>query len=129
MNKKDDINAVKKEINAWLFSLDNGDLQGMLDTCDANVITANEKSSTTMGIQHISDKYGPRIEAATFKSSFETDHIEIYDNFALVVGRFEVQMTNKKSGEVGGGTGRLALGYHRNSEGAWKMVFDMDNNA
>lgn len=101
----------------------------MLNTCDPDVIVANEKTPTTIGVAHIREKYTPRMKAATFKSSFEPQHIAIYDNFAVVIGNFDVQATDKITKEVGGGSGLLALGYHRHDDGSWEMVFDMDNNA
>lgn len=124
-----DTDNVKAAVDQWLTSLDSGNLQGMLDTCDPECITANEKSPTTVGIQHISEKYTPRIDAATFKSGFDIQHMAIYGDFAMVLGHFDVEMTNKASGEKSGGLGRLALGYRRHADGSWKMVFDMDNNA
>lgn len=129
MNKQSDVDAVKEAIQQWLTCLDNDDLQGMLDTCDPEVITANEKAPTTIGIEHIRTKYEPRMKAATFNSTFTTEHLAIYDSVAIAVGNFSIQMVDKKSGETKEGTGRLALAYRRHTNGTWKMVFDMDNNA
>ncbi|WP_342076174.1 DUF4440 domain-containing protein [Yoonia sp. SS1-5] len=123
---KKDVQAV---IDTWLRSLDAGDLQGMLDTCDPTCITANEKTPTTVGVAPIRTKYEARIAAADFKSGFTTEHIAIYGDFAVVVGFFTVEMTFKADGKKGGGSGRLLLGYRRHEDGAWKMVVDMDNNA
>lgn len=124
-----DKNDVQAVVDKWLTSLDAGNLQGMLDTCDPDCITANEKTPTTVGIDYIRDKYAPRIAAADFKSSFSTEHMAIYGDFAVVVGHFTVEMTFKEDGKKGGGSGRLLLGYRRHDDGTWKMVFDMDNNA
>lgn len=126
INDQEDVKAV---LDKWLTSLDAGDLQGMLETCDPECITANERTPTTVGVDHIRDKYAPRIEAATFKSGFEIEHMAIYGDFAIVMGHFLVKMTNRKTGETGGGSGRLVLGYRRHEDGSWKMVLDMDNNA
>ena len=123
---KIDVQAV---VDKWLTSLDAGDLQGMLDTCDPECITANEKTPTAIGPDHIRDKYAPRIAAATFKSGFSTEHLAIYGDFAVVMGHFTVEVTSKKDGQESGGSGRLLLGYRRHADGSWKMVVDMDNNA
>lgn len=124
-----DEDKVKAAVDQWLNSLDAGNVQGMLDTCDPEVITANEKTPTAIGIDHIRNKYTPRIEAATFKSGFETEHMAIYGDFAIVMGQFDVEVTDKTSGEKGGGSGRLALAYRRHEDGSWKLILDMDNNA
>lgn len=124
-----DTEDVKAVLNKWLSSLDAGDLQGMLDTCDPECIIANEKTPTTVGVDHVRGKYAPRIEAATFKSGFDIEHMAIYGDFAIIMGQFDVEMTDKNSGATGGGSGRLALGYRRHDDGSWKMILDMDNNA
>lgn len=126
MNDKD---AIKAMLNQWLTSLDKGDLQGMLDTCDPEVVVANQNTPTTIGIEAIREKYAPRLAAATFKSGFEIEHLAVYGDFAVLIGHFDVQMTNKESGETGGGSGRLGLNYRRHPDGSWKMILDMDNNA
>ena len=123
-----DIEDVKAVLNKWLTSLDSGNLEGMLETCDENVVVANEGQPTTIGIKAIADKYAPRIEAATFNSTFDIQHIAAYGDFALVVGHFGVESTNKATGDKSGGSGRLAINYRRHNDGSWKMILDMDNN-
>lgn len=36
-------------------------------------------------------------------------------------------MTNKETGEQGGGAGRLIIGYRRDENGDWKMALDDRN--
>jgi ketosteroid isomerase-like protein len=126
MSDQDDVKAA---VDQWLVSLDSGNLQGMLDTCDPEVVTANERMPTTVGIQAVAEKYEPRIAAATFQSGFEIERTAVYGDFAMVIGIFSVKTTNKQTGETGGGSGRLALGYRRHGDGSWKLILDMDNNA
>jgi len=123
-----DTDQVMAALNQWLTGLDNGDLASMLATCDPDVIVCNENQPTTVGIQAIREKYAPRIESATFKSGFTTSHIKIYGDFAVVVGHFTVEMTNKETQQKGGGSGRLVLNYRRHNDGSWKMLLDVDNN-
>lgn len=124
-----DREAVQAVIDRWMECLDAGDLDGMLATCDPDVVVANERQPTTVGVEAVREKYAPQIAAARTKSSFETRHIAVYGDYALVVGNFEVDATDKKSGQSRTATGRLALNYRRHQDGQWKMVFDMDNNA
>ena len=126
MNDKD---AIKAALNQWLTSLDNGDLQGMLDTCDPQVVVANQDTPTTVGIDAIRDKYAPRIAAMRFKSKFEIEHLAVYGDLAVLIGEFDVETTNKETAAIGSGSGRLGLVYRRHPDGSWKMLLDMDNNA
>jgi ketosteroid isomerase-like protein len=123
-----DIQNVKTALNDWLEGLDSGDLERMVRTCDPEVVVCNEHQPTTVGIQAVRDKYGPRIEANTFSSGFDVEHLKVYGDLAMLVGHFTVEATNKVTGEKGGGEGRLALIYRLHSDGSWKLLLDIDNN-
>lgn len=123
-----DIENVKTALNDWLEGLDSGDLERMTKTCHPDVVVCNEHQPTTIGIQAVRDKYGPRIDASTFVSGFDINHIKVYGDLAMVIGHFTVEVTNKNTGQKGGGEGRLALIYRRESDGSWKLLLDMDNN-
>ncbi|MEM8975132.1 MAG: nuclear transport factor 2 family protein [Pseudomonadota bacterium] len=122
-----DIDDVKHALNEWLDGLDSGDLERMLATVDPEAVTCNEHQPTGYGIDAVREKYAPRIEASTFKSGFDVEHIKVYDSFAVIVGFFTVELTDKTSGQKGGGKGRLLLVYRQHADG-WKMIVDMDNN-
>ena len=124
-----DIDNVKAVLNDWIEGLDSGDLERMVDTCDPKVVICNEQQPTTVGVQAVRDKYGPRIEANTFKSGFDIEHLKVYGDMALLVGHFSGEFTNKVSGEKGGGEGRLVLTYRRHPDGSWKLLLDVDNNS
>ncbi|WP_299477772.1 nuclear transport factor 2 family protein [uncultured Roseibium sp.] len=124
----DDKDAVMAALNDWMEGLDSGDLERMVKTCDPEVVVCNERQPTTVGIQAIRDKYGPRIEANTFRSGFEIEHFKVYGDQALMVGHFTVEFTEKKTGRKGGGAGRLVLTYRKHPDGSWKLLLDIDNN-
>ncbi len=123
-----DIEKIKFALNEWLQGLDAGDLDRMVVTCHPEVIVCNEYQPTTIGIQAIRDKYGPRIEQSIFKSGFEIQHLKVYGDFAILIGYFTVEITHKETGQTGNGEGRLTLAYQRLSDGSWKMLLDVDNN-
>lgn len=126
-NADRDLEEVKHALNEWLDGLDEGDLERMVRTVDPDVVLCNEHQQTGHGIQAVRDKYGPRIEGATFKSGYDVEHIRVYDGFALIVGHFTVETTDKATGQKGGGRGRLLLVYRKHADG-WKMLVDIDNN-
>lgn len=123
-----DIDLIKGALNQWLEGLDSGNLEQMIATCDPDAVLCNQNQPTTVGVQAVRDKYEPRIKASTFVSGFDLQHIKVYGDFALAVGRFSVEATDKASGKSGGGQGRLVLGYRRHPDGSWKMLLDVDNN-
>ncbi len=123
-----DIQQLHKALDDWNRALDTGDLEALVASCDPEVIICNERQPTTVGVQALRDKYGPRMQAATFKSTVEVLETRVFGDFAVLVSNFNVKVTDKKTGEVGGGAGRLVIGYRRDENGAWKMALDVDNN-
>ena len=59
----------------------------------------------------------------------EVHETKLFGDFAVMVLTFNVKTIEKTSGTVGGGTGRLVLGYRRDQNGDWKIALDVDNNA
>ncbi len=123
-----DIKAVKAAVDEWNGGLDSGDLERMLATVDPEAVTCNENQPTAIGAQAVRDKYGPRMEVATFKSGWEYQHVSVHGDMAIVVGHFTAEITSKSTGEKSGGRGRLVIVYRRHPDGSWKMILDMDNN-
>ena len=123
-----DIEDIKIALNHWMEGLDNGDLERMVQTCDPDVIICNEHQPTSIGVEAVREKYGPRIQAANFTSGFDIERFEVYGDMAILIGHFSVETTHKESGEKGGGHGRLVLIYRRHEDGAWKLILDIDNN-
>lgn len=122
-----EIEDVQHALSEWMEGLDDGDLERMVKTVDPEVVLCNEHQPTGHGIQAVREKYGPRMEAATFKSGFDLEHIKIYDGFALIVGHFKVDVSDKNTGQTSGGQGRLLLIYRKHVDG-WKLLVDIDNN-
>jgi len=122
-----ELEDVKFALNEWLEGLDSGDLERMIRTVDPEAVICNEHQPTGYGVKAVREKYAPRIESATFKSGFDIEHIKVYNEFALIVGHFTVEVTDKTTGKTGGGQGRLLLVYRKHDDG-WKMLIDIDNN-
>lgn len=123
-----DIDDVMAVLNEWMVGLDGGDLERIVATCDPEVVICNQRQVTEHGLEAIRAKYGPIIEASHIKSEYDVEHIKVYGDYALLVGHFVNTVTDKKTGQKGGGEGRLVLSYRRHADGAWKMILDMDNN-
>lgn len=124
-----DIEDLKAAVDEWNEGLDSGDIERMLATCDPETVTCNNGVPTKVGTQAIRDKYEPRIATYNIKSGWEYEYIKLYGDMAIITGFFTGEMTDKKTGEVRGGSGRLVLVYRRIEDGSWKMCLDMDNNA
>jgi len=124
-----DVDGIKAAVDEWNNGLEGGNIERMIATCDPKNVTCNNGVPTKIGTQAIRDKYEPLIAAYNIKSEWEYENIQFYgDDMAIVTGFFGGQMTNKISGDVRSGSGRLALVYRRVTDGSWKMCLDMDNN-
>ncbi|MEP2101652.1 MAG: DUF4440 domain-containing protein [Parasphingorhabdus sp.] len=125
MTEREEIEAAIEE---WNGGLDGGDIERMVASCHADVMTINERQPVTVGTQAIRDKYNPRIAAAEITSGYDIEDLQFYGDTAIVSGRFYGTMKMRDTGEVKKPEGRLVLGYKRDETGAWKMFLDMDNN-
>lgn len=124
-----DIDDLKATVEEWNNGLDGGDIERMIATCDPKTVTCNNGIPTKVGTQAIRDKYNPLIAAYNIKSSWEYEHINIHGDMAIITGFFTGEMTDKNTGDVRSGEGRLVIVYRRVEDGSWKMCLDMDNNA
>ncbi len=125
MTEREEIEEV---IKTWNSGLDGGDIERMISTCHANVMTVNERQPTTVGTQAIRDKYNPRIAAAEITSGYEVEELQVFGDVAVVSGRFYGTMKMRDTGDVRSPEGRLVLVYKRDDAGTWKMILDIDNN-
>ena len=123
-----DIENLETVVDEWNKGLDSGDLERMIATCDPEVVTCNNNVPTKVGTQAIRDKYSPLIEANHIKTGWEYEHIKILGDTAVISGFFTGEFTDKKTGDIRGGEGRLVIVYRRINDGSWKMCLDMDNN-
>lgn len=123
-----DIDNVKAAIDQWMDSLAEGDLEGMIATCDPGVVICNERQATTVGIEAVRTKYAPKIEHARMDSGYDIQHIAIHGDTAMAVGHFTVDVTVKETGDQQHVEGRLILVYQRYTDGSWKLILDVDNN-
>lgn len=124
-----DEQKLRAALDEWNDALDSGDIDRLVATADPDIIICNERTPTTTGLLALREKYAPRIAAFHFKSTVDVHETKIFGDFAVMVLTFHVKTRHKVSGEQGGGSGRLVLGYRRGADGDWKIVLDVDNNA
>ena len=119
--------AILAAVDRWMTCLDGGDIDGLVACCDPEIVVANDGLPTTTGLDTIRERYGPRIEQFSMASKFSAEHVAVYGDVAIVVGRWEVKATDKKSGAVNTAGGRLLLNYRKQRDGAWRIVADINN--
>ena len=123
-----DIDKLKAALDEWNAALDSGDIDRLVATCDPDVIVCNENTPTTVGVSFIRDKYASRMKQFDFESKVDIKEIQLFGDFAVLVTHFDVKAVHKETKEVGGGKGRLVIGYRKDQHGEWKMALDVDNN-
>ena len=123
-----DLDEVLAVVERWMSCMDAGDLDGMLACCDPEVVIANERQPTTVGVDPVRTKYADRLAKSDTKSTFDAEHSAVYDNFAIVIGHFQVDATDKMSGDARVAAGRLTMAFRKDRAGDWKLILDVDNN-
>lgn len=121
-------NQLRAVLDEWNAALDAGDIDRLVATADPDVVICNEKTQHSVGADALRAKYAPRMELMSFQSKSDILDIKVFGDFAVMVLTFDVEMTNKQTGDKRNGKGRLVLGYKRNEKGEWKLVLDVDNN-
>lgn len=123
-----DTQQLHAAIDEWNAALDSGDIKRLVATADPDIIICNEHQPTTIGLQALHDKYASRLSIFNFESSVQITDTRLFNDFALLVLHYQVKTTHKQTGQRGGGSGRLVLGYRRDQHGHWKLALDVDNN-
>lgn len=125
MNIKEQI---QKEVDHWMTVLDKGNLEDLMECLHPEVLCANEKKPTSIGIPKMREKYFGVIENYETDSEFEMEHFTEFGNVAFVIGQFKTTLTDRKTKESRAAAGRLSLAYLKNENNEWKIVLDIDNN-
>ncbi len=125
MNIKEQI---QKEVDHWMTVLDKGNLEDLMECLHPEVLCANEKKPTSIGIPKMREKYFGVIENYETDSEFEMEHFTEFGNVAFVIGQFKTTLTDRKTKESREAAGRLTLAYLKNENNEWKIVLDIDNN-
>ena len=124
----DQTEVIRAAVQRFMTCLDSGDLEGLLDCCDPQIVIANERQPTKVGRETMRDKYAPRIANFSTASTFDAEHVSVHGDLAIAVGHFEVTATHRTSGEAKTSSGRLVIVYRRHADGSWKVIVDVDNN-
>ena len=76
-------------------------------------------------LEAIRARYAAGFKAISATLLFQEETAVAGSDMALIVGKF--YFAPPASSQDTGSTGRVALVYRKQSDGAWKLLFDMDN--
>ncbi len=119
---------IQKEVDHWMTVLDKGNLEDLMECLHPEVLCANEKKPTFIGIPKMREKYFGVIENYETDSEFDLEHFTEFGDTAFVIGEFRTTLTDRKTKESRKTSGRLTLAYVKNENDEWKIVLDIDNN-
>ncbi len=111
----------------WLDSYANGDLDGIMALMHPDSIVMPHNQPTSTGLEEVRAFFGSRIGRPGVSFVDNLEEIRINGTWALVLGRFAVEVTPEEGGDpVVVHNGRYLVVYEK-VDGDWLMLRDMDN--
>ncbi|MTI44215.1 ketosteroid isomerase-like protein [Roseibium hamelinense] len=125
MTISNDLAAARSALKAWLAAFDRRDLNTLMSLYDKDSVYANAASPIMRGPGEIKPWFAGAFESIEGHMRFKEEASFIQGETALLVGKYFIQ--NDGAEPAPGSTGRVGLMFRRDSSGAWKILFDMDN--
>lgn len=121
-----DLDLVRESLNAWLAAFNAKDIDALMALYDAESSYANANAPLLTDLETIRARYGEGFNVLTGTLRFKEEKAFATGGMGLIVGKYFFE---PPAGEpvTGGSTGRVALVFRKDANGAWKLFFDMDN--
>jgi len=122
----ENIALIRANLDTWMAAFNAKNLDGLFALYDAESVYANASAPMMVGIPAIREWYAAAFENVAGTLHFSEEKAFAGSDMGLLVGKYYFE---PPAGEVAGenDTGRVALVYRKNEDGAWKLLFDMDN--
>ncbi len=120
------IEEIRGALNEWLKAFNSNNVESVINLYDPEIVFANQSNPIAIGI--------PSVKAGLVKSfavkpqlSFEEEQIIAVNGLGYAAGKYKMTGTNPQDGSLIKGAGRVVAIFRKNTDGEWKLVFDMDN--
>lgn len=123
---KDLTEEIRNALNQWLAAFNSNDVASVIDLYDPEIVFANQSNPLAMGIPAVQEGLTKSF-AVKPKLSFKEEQIIAVNGLGYAAGQYKMTGTHPQDGSLIKGAGRVVAIFRKNSEGVWKLVFDMDN--
>lgn len=120
------VNEVRNALDQWLDAFNNNDIEALMNMYDPEIVYANSNKPIEIGIPVVKKGF---INSFAIKPKvlIKEEQAIASDRLGYVAGQFRVTGTSPEDGSEIGESGRVVVIFRKNSNGEWKLVFDMDN--
>ncbi len=128
MQDTNELNKVRQNLDSWLAAFNAKDSDTLFSLYDPESIYANASAPLMRGVEQIKPWYQEAFKAVAGTLYHKEEAAFIEGNMALLLGAYYFAPPEGVSApDEAHVTGRVLLAYRRNSEGEWKLLFDIDN--
>lgn len=113
-------------LQQWLAAFNARDLDGLMTLYDAEAVYAGGSAPLQSGADTIRAFYDPVLGQVTGVVQHREEALFVGGDMALLVGAFVFAPTEGQAVDDPS-MGRVALVFRRDGQGAWRLLFDMDN--
>ena len=119
------ISLARENLTTWLAAFNAKDVDALMALYDPESSYAEAGGPYLTSLEAIRARYAAGFEAISATLLFQEETAVAGSDIALIVGKCYFALPAGPQGA--GSTGRVALVYRKQSDGAWKLLFDMDN--
>ncbi len=123
---KDLREEIRNALNEWLTAFNSNDLASVIDLYDPEIVFANQSNPVAIGISAVKEGLIKSFVVRP-KLSFKEEQIIAANGLGYAAGQYKMTGTHPQDGSTITGAGRVVAIFRKNRDGAWKLVFDMDN--
>lgn len=120
------IDEIRGTLDMWLKAFNENDLERLMSLYDPEINYMNSAKSIEVGIPVVKEGFAQSF-AIKPSVTFKEEHVIATSELGYIAGQFRVSGTNPEDGSEVGEAGRVVCIFKRNTNGDWKLVFDMDN--
>lgn len=125
MEAIDELSEVREVMNTWLAAFETHDLDALMRVYHAECVYANAQSPLMQGVSEIRPWFATAFEMLDGSMMFQEEGHVITGEIAILYGKYCLKKSKGPAGTDD--AGRVALVMKKDPNGAWRIVFDMDN--
>ena len=129
MEKQTNGDQVRAVLDRWLAAFNAKDSKTLFSLYDPETVYANSRSGRMDGVEGLRPWYERVFKDGSLRVLFKEETLFEVDGLALIAGKFHFRNLQADGSHRSGGCGRVALLFRRDKDGAWRLAYDIDNEA
>lgn len=120
---------VRAVLDRWLAAFNAKDSKTLFSLYDPETVYANSGSGRMDGVEGLRPWYEAVFKDRSLCVLFKEETLFEVNGLALIAGKFHFRYLQADGSHRPGGCGRVALLFREDEDGAWRLAYDIDNEA